>query len=589
MSNVANQSELTPRLYQLNARDQIMNILDTGQKRVFLVLLPTGMGKTFISTLTLEMFFERGLLAENDKVLFLVQDRKLKHQLYEMAKAYGLTSHGYLFLLDDQKTLPAQMTRQHSALARFIFATPMLLMNAVAGKSKRIEKKTLDQVKVVIIDEILDILAQSYGKKRPRDETIAYIEKRFGNGRTFNQIITDLKHELDASETFDYELDESKLADQVIREFSFQSYRMNKTLEPILHFMNLTDTSSDRIIIGLTASLSQDAKIDLLKKTFGGDEYVAEIRPVGDDFEHYQPAYDLKRIRVFDEWITTVDELISEIKRVQLKRLNTAYQIISGTKQIPSDRILLFITDLLGKKGPQKKLLDHYGGDQQKVNILLGSARAYLLMTVSRQHLLEGTFTSFSTFINKITNKILLSNTDFGTIQEKVEERTHNQVPDQKEERLLYWLDRFASQGKKVLVLCRFVDMTRHLANRTTRKGIPSAYVHGKMSGSTQYSKIKSFKTDEITTLFASERLIEKGTDLPEADVGIYYGTTLSLARYEQSLGRIRSNMQNIKTLYTLSYDQTIEAEKSLKRDTMFLELMGKRLNTMVSTNSATS
>jgi superfamily II DNA or RNA helicase len=120
--------------------------------------------------------------------------------------------------------------------------------------------------------------------------------------------------------------------------------------------------------------------------------------------------------------------------------------------------------------------------------------------------------------------------------------------------------------------------MTRHLANRAAREGISSTYVHGKMHGAQQYAQIQSFKAGKVSALFASERLIEKGTDLPEADVGIYYGTTLSLARYEQSLGRIRSNVQNIKTFYTLSYDQTIEAEKSLKRDTLFLELMGKRL-----------
>ncbi len=347
------------------------------------------------------------------------------------------------------------------------------------------------------------------------------------------------------------------------------------------------NSHSERIIIGLTASLSQDVKLDLLKKTFGGDEHVSEIRPIGDDFENYQPAYELKRIRVFDEWIRVIDNLVSVIKRTQQKQLNSAYHIITGTQKIPSDRILLFITDLLSKKAPQKKLLEHYDGNEQNVMYILGSARAYLLMTVARQHLLEGTFSSFSLFINKITNKILLSNTEFIIIKEKVDERTQNGVLDQKEQRLFYWLERFASQGKRILILCRFVDMTRYLANRAIQNGIPSSYVHGKMSGSRQYEKIKSFKTGETIALFASERLIEKGTDLPEADVGIYYGTTLSLARYEQSLGRIRSNVQTIKTLYTLSYDQTIEAEKSLKRDTMFLELMGKRLNAISSKNRA--
>ncbi|MHA2405292.1 MAG: helicase-related protein [Candidatus Hermodarchaeia archaeon] len=585
---MSDKSKFTPRLYQLNARDQILKILETEEKHVFIVLLPTGMGKTFISTLTLEMLFEREILAKDEKVLFLVQDRKLKHQLYEMAKSYGLTTHGYLFLLDDQKTLPAKMTREHAALAKFIFATPILLMNAVSGKNKRIDKATLNQVKVVIIDEILDIFAQSYGKKRPRKDTIAYIEQRFGNGRSFNQIITDLKKELEASDTIDYEVDETRLADQVVREFSFQSYRLNKTYEPILHFLNLINSQSDRIIIGLTASLSQDVKINLLKKTFGGEEHVAEIRPIGDDFENYQPAYELKRIRVFDEWITDIDNRISDIKRAQLKQLNKAYQLITGNPKIPSDRILLFITDLLRKNGTQKKLREHYAGNEQQVVYILGAAQSYLLMTVARQHLLEGTFSSFRRFINGVTNRVLLSNTDFTHIKEQVEERTHNKVPDQKEQRLLYWLERFASQGKRMLILCRFVEMTRHLANLANQKGIQSNDVHGKMSGSTQFEQISSFKAGDVMALFASERLIEKGTDLPEADVGIYYGTTLSLARYEQSLGRIRSNVQTIKTLYTLSYDQTIEAEKSLKRDTMFLELMGKRLPSINSKNELT-
>lgn len=589
MTLVADKAKFTPRLYQLNARDQILATLDTSEKRVFLVLLPTGMGKTLISTLTLDLLFERGVLVSDEKVLFLVQDRKLKHQLYEMAKAYGLTSHGYLYLLDDQKSLPSPMARQHSAMARFIFATPILLMNAVTGRYKRIDKETLDKVKVVIIDEILDIFAQSYGKKRPREDTIAYIENRFGNGRNFSQIITDLKHELETSNTLDYKIDESRLANQVIQEFSFQNYRMNKTYSPILQYLNLLDSQSTRIVIGLTASLSQDAKIGLLKKTFGGDERVAEIRPIGDDFEAFQPAYELKRIRVFDEWITTVDNLISDIKRAQLNRLNSAYKIITGIQNIPSDRILLFITDLLGKKGPKTKLLEHFNGDEQQLMVILAVARAYLLMTVARQHLLEGTFHSFSAFINNITNRILLASSEFSLIKERVAERTKNQVPDQKEERLLYWLARFNTQGKRALILCRFVEMTRFLSRRATETGITSTYVHGRMSGAQQYSQIKLFKVGQVSALFASERLIEKGTDLPEADVGIYYGTTLSLARYEQSLGRIRSNLQNIKTLYTLSYDQTIEAEKSLKRDTMFLELIGKRLQLVDSDGQGTS
>ncbi len=187
--------------------------------------------------------------------------------------------------------------------------------------------------------------------------------------------------------------------------------------------------------------------------------------------------------------------------------------------------------------------------------------------------------TTIDELISSIKNSVLTANHDFHVVLKKVEERIINVVPDQKEQRLLYWLDRFINQKKKILVGCRFVGTTRNLAKAAVKIGIPSTIVHGSMAGSTQYDQINSFKSGKAKVLFASERLIEKGTDLPEADVGIYYGTTLSLARYEQSLGRIRSNVQKIKTMYTLSYDQTVEAEKSLKRDTMFLELMGKRLS----------
>jgi superfamily II DNA or RNA helicase len=135
---VATKNEYQPRLYQLNARDQVINCLENNEQKVFLLLLPTGMGKTFISTLIVEMLIERSLLQPDEKVLFLVQDRKLKYQLYEMAKTYGLADQGYLFLLDEEKTLPAQMTRQHADLAKFIFATPVLLLNAITGESKEV-------------------------------------------------------------------------------------------------------------------------------------------------------------------------------------------------------------------------------------------------------------------------------------------------------------------------------------------------------------------------------------------------------------------------------------------------------------------
>ncbi|MDF1538378.1 MAG: helicase-related protein [Candidatus Thorarchaeota archaeon] len=581
-------NDFTPRMYQLNARDQVIHSYEHEGKTVFLILLPTGMGKTFISTLTIEMLLDRGVVKQDESILFLVQDRKLKHQLYEMATNYGLAEYGYLYLLDDQKGIPAHMTRQHSALAKFIFATPVMLANAITGRFPRISIETLSKVKVVIIDEILDILAQSYGIARPQEDTISYIEKRFGRGRTFTELVADLKREIETSAAGGYEVNEAQIEERLVREFSARNYRLDKRFEPILHILGLLKPDSEKIVLGLTASLSQDAKIDLLKQHIGGGEKVAEIRPVGDDFEDYQPAYQLQRIRVFDDWVSGVDASISNIKRSLMSALNKIYKMLTGRNRIPGDRILLFVSDLMSKKDVQEKLLARVGGDKGRLEFLLSSARAYLLMTVARQRLLESTFQTFQKFIMGITNSVLLGNSDFESIRNEIASREELKLPDEKEKRLLYWLNRLTKEGQSVLVLCRFVEMTKHLMNMAEQNGIPSTNVHGKMTGSIQHERIKSFKTGAAKILFASERLIEKGTDLPEADVGIYYGTTVSLERYEQSLGRIRSSVHNIKTFYTISYNQTVEDEKALKRDTMFLELIGGKLGTLTSEDEDT-
>jgi len=579
---MADQSEYEPRSYQLNARDQIVHQLENEGKTFFLVLLPTGMGKTLIATQTVEMLIERGAIADNEKVLFLVQDRKLKHQLHEMATKYGLCNYGHLYLLDEQKGIPAPMSRQHAALSKFIFATPVLMMNAIVGRSTRIDQEILKKIRLIIIDEIFDIFAQSYGTKRPREETIAYIERRFGNGRDFDQIISDLKRELEAQgQNFETE----RIANLLIREFEGKNYRMNKRFEPLLNVLDILGPDSEKILIGLTASISQEAKIDLFKTTFSGDR-VVEIHPIGDDFESYRPAYDLKRIRVFDEWITGVDATISNARQATFTHLSKAYALLTGKKTMPKDRILLFVSDILGKENVRARLLEKLGGNQENLKVILSNASGYLLLTVARQRLLEATFDSFQKFVENITNKTLLANKDFLSVKDEVNKKRVLIASDEnylgeKERRLLFWLDMLKKEDKKALVMCRFVEVTKYLSNLAEKQGIQSTFVHGAMDGVTQHNHIKSFKEGDKMVLFASERLIEKGTDLPEADVGFYYGTTASLERYEQSLGRIRSNVSNVKTLYTIAYNQTVEDEKSLKRDTMFLELLGKKMGSI--------
>jgi superfamily II DNA or RNA helicase len=581
------ENEFEPRSYQINARDQIIHAIEEEGKNRFLVLLPTGMGKTLIAAITVDMLIERGLVKAREKVLFLVNDRKLKHQLHEMASKYGLGNHGHLYLLEEQKGIPPQMARKHAELSKFLFATPVLLMNSVVGRYSRIDRETLDNVKVIVIDEIFDMFAQSYGAKRPKEETIQYIERRFGNGREFSQIVRDLRFELEKSENAEKRaFNEEELAAALIREFEAKNYRMNKRFEPILSFLGLLSDNSQKIVIGLTASISQDAKIDLFKTNFG-EEHVAEIHPVGDDFENFQPAYELKRIRVFDDWISKIDSTITIIRQASFSQLSKAYLILTGRKEIPRDRILLFVSDLLSKKALQKSLLEKTGNKQDSLNLYLSHASAYILMTVTRQRLLEGTFKSLVKFVNGVSNKVLLASGDFlnvrGEIAKRMDEISAKEgYLGEKEKRLLFWIEKMESEKKKALVMCRFVEVTKYLAELMESRGFSSTYVHGGMDGTTQHSRIMSFKDGAKNVLVASERLIEKGTDLPESDVGFYYGTTASLERYEQSLGRIRSNVGNVKTLYTISYDQTVESEKSLKRDTMFIELMGKKLGTIV-------
>ena len=444
------------------------------------------------------------------------------------------------------------------------------VLNSLIAKTPRtqmIDKETINKVKLIVIDEILDVFAQSYGKKRTKEETIRYIETTWG--RSFDDIINELMEQYN-------EIKKEDIENFVLREFSSKYWRLNKRFEPLLNLLGVFDENSDRIIVGLTASIAQKEKRNLLIKTFGESRAV-QIFPTGDDFENYRPKIQLKRIQVFDDWVIDIDKKIQEIKLQNLSVINKTYKILTNREKIPANRSLLFINDILGKKNLQEKIKERT--DEDFLNKSLTHASSFLLMTIARQTLLENTFRAFVRFIDKIKNSFLLNNENFQYIKEQMNEKikeikeSNKLYLSKKEERLLFWLERFIKEGKKVLVLCRFVNMTQYLHNIMVQRNIESTYVHGKMSGNLQHAQIMKFKKGTAKILFASERLIEKGTDLPEADVAIYYGTTLSLERYEQSLGRIRSNYINIKKAYTIVYNQSIEDEKSLKRDIAFLEI----------------
>ncbi len=567
---MSESERLTPRNYQVNARDQVVSAIDEG-KNVALVLLPTGMGKTFIITLSIEALIENGTLQKNDKVLFLVNDRKLKHQLYDMSQSLGLSQYGDLFLLPEGRLAP-RITREHARIAKFIFATPILLLNSIIARNPsqiKMDRATLEQVKLVVIDEIFDVMAQSYGRsKRSREEVIEYVERVWDV--KFNEIVQKISGE--------YNIKPELVEQRIIQEFSAKNYRLNKRFEPVLNLLGLFN-GSEKLVLGMTASFTQREKLDLLVKTFGGPEKVAYIYPTGEDYEDFTPSYVFKKIVVFDDWVSDIDAKIKELKGGTLKIINQAYQVITKRFKVPPDRIMLFISDILGKKDLQEKLKKVRG--ESFLSQALTHSSAYLLLTVMRQNLLENTLRAFTRFVARIKNAYLSNHPTFKYVKDKIQGRKEEFAGEKlyiskKEERLLFWLKRFIEEGKSALVLCRFVAVTQYLHQMMQQQGYQTAYVTGRMDGIAQHDQIMKFKKGDCQVLFASERLIEKGTDLPEADVAVYYGVTVSLTKYEQSIGRIRSSKINTKTVYTLSYHQTVEEENAFKRDSLFLELLGK-------------
>ena len=248
---------LQPCDYQENARDQIIAKIDDGLRKV-ICYLPTGMGKTLIAIITIQHLVENEYLKPDDKVLFLVADRKLKHQLHDMASSAGLGNYGNLFILPEGQDYPAHLVRQHAAMSRFIFATPILFTNAVIARSaatQKLDKSILQQIKVVIIDEVLDVLAQSYGKKRSREETLAYIKKMF-NVDDYDSFLQEMAQR--------YEIQPQQVEMLLEKEFSPRYYRMNATFEPVLTLLRILDPNAGVITIGLTASVMQQAKREIL-------------------------------------------------------------------------------------------------------------------------------------------------------------------------------------------------------------------------------------------------------------------------------------------------------------------------------------
>ncbi|MHA1383028.1 MAG: helicase-related protein [Candidatus Helarchaeota archaeon] len=512
-----------PREYQSIAAKNTLEEIEKG-KKLILILLPTGMGKTKIGEIIVSEAILRGKLKKQDKVLFLAPDRKMKHQLYEVANEDGLGHFGNLFLFPEGKTVPPKLIRNHFKISKFIFSTPGLLFNAAFPRNPRMRKVELEDVKkikLVIIDEILEVLAQKFGKEK---------------------------------------------------------FRVNLRFQPMLELLGVFNQNSPNVFIGLTASISQYQKRQILIDLFGGEKKAAEVKPAQtDDFKEHAPAIIVKKFYAFDDFVKGIDSLFMSLNSKCLSVLKSAHKNLTGAP-LANDRTLLFANELLKKADVIRESFRKKGREEffEKAR---GYAGAYLDIIVARQMLFEHGLPTLYRFIHSIKNSILLNSDEWKQILMQLEVRWESAEGKitKKEERLIELLKRKVFEEKKRgIVFCRFVQMTKDLHKLANASAIKSTFITGQMDGQSQNTHLNQFKTGEVDILFASERLIEKGTDIPQADFAIHFGTTMSAERREQSMGRIRSTMKNLKEDITILYHETAEQAKFSKMIEDFMQNVEK-------------
>ncbi|MBN1328925.1 MAG: DEAD/DEAH box helicase family protein [Candidatus Heimdallarchaeota archaeon] len=505
----------TPRDYQIDAAESILKSIYDDKKQTSVLLLPTGMGKTNIAVMVVVELLKKGKISLDGKVLFLSPDRKLKHQLHDVCQD-DLSSYGSSFLLPEGTSLPPAITQKHFAISRFIFATPALLMNSLFARTpsqRRVLPEDLDKVEFVVIDEILDITAQTVK----------------GGG-----------------------------------------FRMDKRFAPLIDRLRAKQGIK---FLGLTASILQQGKLGFIENQFGGSEQVEFIHPKGDDFQEHAPAIKLKRFYVFDDLRKEIDQLLIVLRSQTEKVLKNGYMRLSNGQALSPNRTLLFANEVMKRSYHDTNF--EQGSEAFFKNLVI-NAGAYLDLVVARQFLFEHTFSKFANFVRDVKNTLLLNSSEWNEVKEMIElavkEGTVSKVSP-KDLRLIQIVKKLVQEeNNSVIIFLRFVEMTKFLSSLLDKEGVPNLFVHGRMSGESQNMQLKRFKDGEVKVLFASEKLIRKGTDLPEADRCIHFGTTLSIEAREQAMGRIRSTRSNLKEDITIIYHQTAEQEKYSKLVEQFLE-----------------
>ncbi|MFX1450115.1 MAG: C-terminal helicase domain-containing protein, partial [Promethearchaeota archaeon] len=352
----------------------------------------------------------------------------------------------------------------------------------------------------------------------------------------------------------------------------------NLRFRPLLDILGVFDPNLKNVFVGLTATISQYKKREILIELFGGKEKAAEITPTQtDDFKEHAPAIIVKKFYAFDDFVKGIDVLFMSLNSKCLAILQQAHRILTGAP-LESDRTLLFANEMLKKEDIVK---EHFikRKREELFEKARGYAGAYLDLVVARQMLFEHGLPTLYRFIHSIKNSILLKSEEWNAVIEQLQIRWESPegIITKKEERLIELLKRkVIDEKKRGIVFCRFVQMTKNLYRLAETANIKSTFIHGQMDGMSQNNRINQFKNGEVDVLFASKKLIERGTDIPQADFAIHFGTTMSAERREQSMGRIRSTMKNLKEDITILYHETAEQAKFTKMIEDFMENVEK-------------
>ena len=145
---------------------------------------------------------------------------------------------------------------------------------------------------------------------------------------------------------------------------------------------------------------------------------------------------------------------------------------------------------------------------------------------------------------------------------------------EERNDKILDLVERFAVDGRQVLVLSDRVNHCERLAEATANRGISAATLVGKMTKNQRAEVLELAEKRELKAVFATT-VADEGLDLPGLDTLILTTPTKSMGRIQQRIGRIMRFAEDKKEPIVVD---CVDAVKSLfymhnKRSRFYKEL----------------